>query len=398
MRTAYVMLLTIAAASAEPRLSWDFEGGILQRVEKAGDRHWRAFLEGETDQDKRNRQASWYAFRVDGAGKDPLTIDVVNLPGEYNYKPNQGAVTADTPPVISYDGKTWEHVSDFEFDKAEPRMRLRISPKKDLFWIAHVPPYTNKNLNELRSWARGKQGFREEQLIRTPDGRPMWLWTIGNGPKTVWLMFRQHSWEAGSSWVGEGLVRHLLSKEGAELRKSVTWKILPMCDPDGVARGGVRFNKFGYDLNRNWDVNGVEKMPEITAQRAAIKKWLDGGGKVDLFFSLHNTETGEYLEGPPHKGGEGKYVALAERLFRELETKTSFAPTRPLFFAELSTTAGRPGRMNVIQGLYRDFQIPGFLMEQRISKQPKYGRRPLPEDRIRFGRELAEAIANSLGS
>ena len=39
--------------------------------------------------------------------------------------------------------------------------------------------------------------------------------------------------------------------------------------------------------------------PEIAAQRNAIKEWVRGGHSLDLFFSLHNTETGEYLEGPP---------------------------------------------------------------------------------------------------
>ena len=55
-----------------------------------------------------------------------------------------------------------------------------------------------------------------------------------------------------------------------------------------------------------------------------------------------------------------------------------------------------PGRMTIIQGLYKDFQLPGFLMEQRISTQPKYGRKPLAADRLRFGRELAVTFAAAL--
>jgi hypothetical protein len=40
-----------------------------------------------------------------------------------------------------------------------------------------------------------------------------------------------------------------------------------MCDPDGVARGGVRFNAFGYDLNRNWDASDEKRTPVIAARR-----------------------------------------------------------------------------------------------------------------------------------
>ena len=125
------------------------------------------------------------------------------------------------------------------------------------------------------------------------------LWTISDpavplgDKKTVWLMFRQHSWESGSSWAGDGAIRFLLSDDPAavRLRREVVWKIFPMADPDGVERGGVRFNTNGYDLNRNWDVEGAELMPEIAAQRKAIADWLEAGRTVDLFLTLHNTET-----------------------------------------------------------------------------------------------------------
>jgi hypothetical protein len=35
-------------------------------------------------------------------------------------------------------------------------------------------------------------------------------------------------------------------------------------------------------------------------------------------------------------------------------------------------------------------------MEQRISRQPKYGRRPLVEDRLRFGGELVKVMSEVL--
>ena len=112
---------------------------------------------------------------------------------------------------------------------------------------------------------------------------------------------------------------------------------------------------------------------------------MKAGHPIALFFSLHNTETGEYLEGPPENGGGGKFKSLAERFFRILSTETTFAPTQPLRFAEITTTAGMTGRMNVVQGLYRDFKIAAFLMEQRISNNPKLGHLPEIADRMAFG-------------
>ncbi len=394
----FVCLEGMRAASVHT----DFEGGSLGPILKLSTTHFRLSAKGEKDQDGRNRQANWYYFRVDKAGSQELIFDIVDLAGEYNYQPNRGAVTKDTPPVISYDGKNWVHLESFEYEAAEPRMVLRVRPKGSQFWIAHTPPYVGADLAKLRSDIRGNPAFREEVIGKTLGGRDMLLWTIAEPDqvdrKVVWLMFRQHSWESGSSWVGEGAIRSLLGAgdEAQALRRRVTWKIFPLCDPDGVARGGVRFNTNGYDLNRNWDVDDRVKMPEITAQRQSIRAWLSGGKRIDLFFSLHNTETSEYLQGPPDGVRNPVVATLAQRLFAALTEHSTFAPTRPLFYAEESTTVGKPGRMTVIQGLHAQFQTPGFLMEQRVSYNPKLGHLPLVADRLRFGGELIRALDAAL--
>ncbi|MDQ6663065.1 MAG: M14-type cytosolic carboxypeptidase [Acidobacteriota bacterium] len=402
MRALLLNVFVTAGLLSAATVHTDFDGGSLGPVRKISETHFRLGAKGEKDQDGRNRQANWYYFRVDKAGSHELTFDIVDLAGEYNYKANRGAVTNDTPPVISYDGKTWRHIKSFDYDPGEPKLILHVHPTRRRFWIAHTPPYTNDNLARLANEIRNNPAFHEEIVGKTAGGRNMLLWTIGDpgfkNKKTVWLMFRQHSWESGSSWAGEGAVRMLLGTDAQSriLSGRIVWKIFPLCDPDGVARGGVRFNGNGYDLNRNWDVSDPAKMPEIAAQRNAIKAWLDSGNSIDLFFSLHNTETAEYLQGPP-EGAENPQVAdLAQRFFKALAEHSTFAPTQSLFFADKTTTAGQPGRMTVIQGLHADYKIAGFLMEQRISVNPKLGRLPEIPDRLKFGGELVRAIAKTV--
>jgi len=389
-------MMYTALLAASIAIVSNFEGGNIRKVEQAGPAHFRIHLPGDVDQDGRNRQANWYSFRVDGAKGQALALDIVSIPGEYNYKPNKGAVTGDTPPYYSYDNKTWKPWVDFAYDAETPKLTLRITPETDRLWVAHVPPYTNEHLDALRKPIAGNKWFKEETIGKTAEGRPLRLWHIAEGrpSKHVWLMARQHSWESPTSWVCEGLVRFLLSNdaEAARIRRSVAFHILPLNDPDGVARGGVRFNKYGYDLNRNWDAFNAGKMPEIAAQHAAIAKWVKAGNPIDLFLTMHNTETAEYLEGAP-AAGEGKFRDLGERFFRLLNEKTTFAPTRPLSWAERTTTEGKPGRMTVVQGLYKDFGIPTFLTEQRVSMHPKLKRKALTEDRLQFGRDLAVVLA-----
>ncbi len=393
-----LLLLFSPLVVAKPiTISTNFEGGAIGKIEQVNATHFRCGVKGESDQDGRNRQANWYSFRVNDARGKALTIDMVDLPGEYNYRPNRGAVTGDTLPWISDDNQHWRQLETVEYQADVPLLRLRFTPRTNRIWIAHVPPYTNQHLQRLLNEFRKHPHLQQETIGKTVQGRELQLLTITDErvplaeKKVIWLMFRQHSWEAGSSWAGEGAIRFLLANTPTAeiIRQTAVFKILPLCDPDGVARGGVRFNANGFDLNRNWDVEDAQKMPEITAQRKAILAWVDSGNRIDLFLSLHNTETAEYLEGPP---GDGRYRVLMERFSKLLSAGKTFAPTRPPQSAETSTTLGKPGRMTVIQGLYKDRQLPAFLIELMITKHPKLGHPPMPEDRQQFGAELVQTM------
>src|SRR5882724_4613361 len=124
MRYLLFLALPLLPVLPAATIHTDFEGASLGRVQRLSETHFRLGVKGESDQDNRNRQANWYYFRVDGASSQPLTLDIVDLPGEYNYQPNRGAITKDTPPVISYDRRTWKHVEKFEYDPNEPKLRL----------------------------------------------------------------------------------------------------------------------------------------------------------------------------------------------------------------------------------------------------------------------------------
>jgi hypothetical protein len=373
LKAAFILFpLACSAAS----FHWNFPGGSLDRIEQLSADHYRVFVRGQTDQDHRNRQASWYYFRVDGARERTLTIDIAGLPGEYNYQPNRGAINGSTPPHISYDQSEWAPVSEVEYDAGEPRLTLRIHPSRARFWIAHTPPYTLSELERLRRAVRRNSESREQIIGRSVQGRPILLWTIQDpgASKVVWLMFRQHAWESGSSWTGDGAVRTLLAEPG--LRARIVWKVLPLADPDGVEAGGVRFNRNGYDLNRNWDLEDSPQMPEIAAQRKAIRQ----STPIQLFLTLHNTETSEYLQGPQSR--------LAARLFTKLKATTTFDPTRDFVVVQPNQERGRS---DAVQALCAA-GVPAFLMEQRISFNARLGRQPSVSERTRFGRELVQAI------
>jgi hypothetical protein len=62
----------------------------------------------------------------------------------------------------------------------------------------------------------------------------------------------------------------------------------------------------------------------------------------------------------------------------------------------VTTTNGKPGRMQVDQGLYHDRRLPAMLMEQMIVYNSKLGHAPTAADRKQFGAELVRALADAV--
>jgi hypothetical protein len=381
-------------------INWSFEGGSLAKADQIGPASFRCHVNGQVDQDGRNRQASWYYFRVDGAKGQVMTFTMVDLSGEYNYRPNNGAISGDTLPFYSSDGIHWLPIEEASYDASGPTLTYKIDISSDRVWIAHTPPYTLANFKSLSNDLVRNPDVTIETIGRSVEGRDIPLVTITDrsvadkNKKVIWLMFRQHAWESGTSWTGEGLMRFLSSADpvAQQIRKGVIVKVLPLCDPDGVFHGTVRFNRYGYDLNRNWDVIDPVKMPEITAERKAILDWVDAGNRIDFFLTLHNDEYNEYLQGPPDE----RWSSLLKKVWNNWSSYSTFAPTQQPSLDAMTTAAGKPGRMNVVQGLSHDRGLPAFEAEMRIIKHPKLGRRPNVQDRLLAGRELIQAIWKSL--
>lgn len=384
-----VAILALAACSPMA-ISTDFEGGSLGRVEQVSEAHFRGAVVGQSDQDGRNRQPSWYSFRIDNAKGREVTVRLTDLIGEYNYKPGALCVRGDTAPLVSSDGQTWRHLDKIVVENNEAT--LRVTPDSDAFWVAHLEPYTASRLDRFLDEIRGTPGLEIAEIGKSVEGRPLYVLTIGGDarpggapPPVVWLMCRQHAWESGTSFVGEGAIRHLLSKEGAALRSRATFKIFPMLDPDGCAKGGIRFNRNGYDLNRNWDTADPEseasraKMPEICAAKKILR------AARGWFLTLHNQETGEWLS------SSERNKEAAARFFSALKERTTFSPSES--GPRAPSAAAAPGRATVYE--YLDGQgMTAFLLEQGIARSPKLGRQATSQDRREFGAQLIQVLAD----
>jgi hypothetical protein len=387
--------------AAQPGITFNlnFEGASLGRIERVDETTFRCHVLGQQDERGRNRQATWYCFRMDHVAQKDVTLTLTDFVGEYHDKPGACPMGPDIVPVFSNDGKTWQHFSGVEYDAEKKETTLKFRAERDSIWIAHVPPYTTRDLRRLLDDLRDRPAAVVETIGKTVQGRDIPMVTVTNpdvpdaGKKIVWLQARQHAWEAGTSYVMEGAIRFITSDDpaAAALRDKIVFKFIPMVDLDGCANGQVRSNANGYDVNQHWrevDLRHPEflrLMPEIWYTKKAI---LDcsatTGHGIDLLVNMHNTETAEYLD---TEASDADTLHLMRRFDGLLAAKTTFDPSNHLTTAKLA-----PDDTN---SLYGQAKIPVMLMEQRIATCKKLGHRPTTEDRIAFGRQLVQVMAEA---
>jgi hypothetical protein len=190
--------------------------------------------------------------------------------------------------------------------------------------VARLEPYGLGNLDSLLAWLRKQRRVSIETIGFTVERRPLEIIRIGD-PRAPWRVFvraRAHPWEAGSSWVLEGLARRLAAGDETVrryLRRYCVY-LMPMANKDGVLRGGTRFNLNGMDLNRNWDKPADARLaPENFALEQWLEKRIRDGQRPHLAIELHNDGNGRlHISRPPISGLEEhlKRMARFEQLLR----------------------------------------------------------------------------------
>jgi murein tripeptide amidase MpaA len=388
-----------ATATVAPPVLFNtaFESGSLGRVEKLGETEFRLHVRGQQDARGRNRQATWFHFRMDDVAGRELTLRLTSFKGEYNDRPAASPAGAWYRPVLSEDGEHWRHVGAATWDAEKDELTFTVRPAGNTLWLAHVPPYPTSRLERLLAEIGASPHVRIASLGRSALGRELPLVTVTNrarpdaAKRVVWLQARQHAWETGTSFVVEGALRFLVSDDPAArtLRDETVFLIVPMLNPDAVAAGEVRFNAHGFDPNRHWDEVGTgdprwrDRLPEVWhVQRALIEQ--HARQPIHLALNLHNTELGEYIETMADAAAP---LAVMHRFFGALVTETTFDPSRPKLTLFSSGPAG------TTNAIWRIAGVPMMLMEQRIGPGRKLPEGPTTEARLEFGRKLIGLLA-----
>ncbi|MEW9900201.1 M14-type cytosolic carboxypeptidase [Chitinivorax sp. PXF-14] len=265
-------------------ISTAFDSGSVDIVslERADD------IQLKIRKDSQSDFLQWFHFRLQGAAGENCRIRFLNA-GETSYVKGW----EDYRAVASYDRKHWFRVPT-SFDGKE--LTIEHCPQSNSVYYAYFEPYSSERHLDLIGMACESAWCEVERLGATVDGRDLDLLVLGDGDpakRKIWVTARQHPGETMAEWFIEGLLERLLDEDDAVSRSllaKATFYIVPNINPDGSARGNLRTNAAGANLNREWMTPSLEFSPEVYLVR---QKMHETG--VDLFLDAHGDEALPYV-------------------------------------------------------------------------------------------------------
>ena len=338
-----------------------------------------------------NRAAGHFHFLLQGKPGSHLTVEFKNLDNVWNGQP--GSIAGELKAaVISEDGRTWKPV----LLKNIPgnRVQLEVEMPGSKLYIARVEPYRLSDLHQLLTAIRTNRLVQITPIGKTVEDLALEIIRIGDpgAPYRVFLRARAHPWEAGSSWVIEGLVRRLLLDDESSRKYLGRYcvYILPMANKDGVAHGRTRFNSQGKDLNRDWD-KPID--PILAPENYCLQTWLQQmiaeGRRPNLAIELHNDGHGQlHISRPlvPQLKGYLERMAVLERLLRQ-----------NTWFTEGSTPASFHNSGTLGDGWLERYGIDGAVHELNCNWIEGLNDYPSAQHWKQYGADLAKVFYEYFG-
>jgi murein tripeptide amidase MpaA len=338
-------------------ISTAFDSGAIEVVSlaDAGD------IQLNIRSDNASGFAQWFHFCLQGAAGQTVSLRFLNA-GQCAYA--KGWV--DYRVVASYDRQNWFRIPT-QFDGQV--MTAELVAETNSVYCAYFEPYSHERHLDLIGSAGASDCVEVQHLGQTLDGSDMTLLRItapdGAIPvaqrRKVWLIARQHPGEAMAEWFAEGFLERLLDADDSVARVLLArcvFYVVPNMNPDGAARGNLRTNAGGANLNREWLEPSLERSPEVFLVRQKMREV-----GVDLNLDAHGDEVLPYnfcvgSEGNP---GYTPRIAALENAF-----KAAWVSTCPDFQTAHGYARIQPGAANptlATSWIAQNFDCLAFTIE-----------------------------------
>ena len=260
----------------------------------------------------------WFHFRVSGEKGQKLRLIIENAGGAAYPKGWENYQA-----VVSEDLMDWRRVPT-SYDGQS--LTIETTLNVNAIYVAYFAPYSSERHSMLVAGAQNYAEGRISVLGQTLDGRDLDLITLGEpGPekRKIWITARQHPGETMAEWWMEGFLERMLDPISAiskDLMSRAVFYIIPNMNPDGSARGHLRTNAVGVNLNREWAEPNMEKSPEVylTLQKMMETGWV-------LALDVHGDEAMPYnfIAGAEGIPGWSDRLAGLQESFKSAYVKSS---------------------------------------------------------------------------
>ena len=369
-------------------ISCQFDAGNIEvvRAEKPND------IQLSIRRDNAADFRQWFYFRLSGVCGQACQITLNDID-----KTSFADAWDGYHPCVSYDREEWFRVPAQCNGK---QLSFELMPEHDDVYIAYFAPYSYERHLDLIAWAQQSPLCQVQRVCQTVDGRDLDVLRIGEhgqDKKVLWVIARQHPGESMAEWFVEGFLNRLLDTNDPVakrvLQQAVCY-VVPSMNPDGAARGNLRTNAAGIDLNRAWAAPSAEHSPEVYY----VQQLMQQTG-VDGFWDIHGDEELPYnfadgCEGIP---SYDKHHQALEELF-----KNAFLALSPDFQTEYGYEKDQPGQANLSlasQAVGETYRCLSFTIEMPFKDtanlpNSEYGWSP--ERCRRFGHDMLGAMCQVL--
>lgn len=366
-------------------ISSAFDGGNI--IVKAASDPQDIRLEIATDHQSNFYQ--WYYFRVTGAPGQKLRMLIENA-GDAAYPKG----FENYQSVVSHDLEDWVRVPT-AFDGKT--LTIDAETGAGSVYVAYFAPYPMGRHRKLIARAGALAEAEISVLGQTLDGRDMDLITIGtlsDAKRNLWITARQHPGETMAEWWMEGFLERLGDETDPAVKKlrerAVLYLVPNMC-PDGSARGHLRTNAAGVNLNREWATPSLEKSPEVYL---VLEKMKQTG--LDFALDVHGDEALPYnfiagTEGIPDWTNR---LADLQATFKDTYVQSSNSE----FQTKYGYPVNQPGKANMTicsNALAQRFDALAMTLEMPFKDNADHSdttRGWSPERAKQLGRDAVEPI------
>jgi murein tripeptide amidase MpaA len=261
------------------RISANFDGGNIEVINQDDIKDVQLAIRPDVG----DEFYQWFNFRLEGQVGSQYVLNIVNA-GSASYPKGW----EDYQAVATYDRQQWFRLPT---EYKDGKLTITVDLDCDAIQIAYFAPYSYERHQDLLASVQVHPLVSLEHLGLTLDGRDMTLVKVGDGDESkanIWITARQHPGETMAEWLVEGFFNSLLDCDNVNakaLLDKANFYIVPNMNPDGSARGHLRTNAVGVNLNREWQSPSLEKSPEVYYVTNKMKET-----GVDLFYDVHGDE------------------------------------------------------------------------------------------------------------